>query len=250
MAQSSIEWTEMTWNPTTGCDKISAGCKFCYAEVMSRRLQAMGVEKYENNFELTIHSSELKLPYSWKKPKIVFVNSMSDLFHKDVPLEFIKKVFKVMNECPQHTFQVLTKRADILLKYSSELNWTENIWMGVSVESKKFTERIDLLRQTGAKMKFISIEPLIGAIGKLSLKDIDWVIVGGESGHKARPMKKEWVIDIKNQCSESKVSFFFKQWGGKRKKEAGRVLDGETYDEMPTYAAKNQATENINFMYA
>lgn len=251
MAQSSIEWTEMTWNPTTGCDKISKGCKFCYAEVMSRRLQAMGVEKYENNFELTLHENELKLPYSWKKSKIVFVNSMSDLFHKDVPLEFIKKVFKVMNDCPQHTFQVLTKRADILLKYSSELNWTENIWMGVSVENSKVTERINLLRQTSAKMKFLSIEPLIGAVGNLDLTDIDWVIVGGESGPKARPMKKEWVIDIKNQCTESKVAFFFKQWGGKRKKEAGRELDGETYDEMPVTQSQKKSNKNSpNILYA
>lgn len=251
MAQSSIEWTEMTWNPTTGCDKISKGCKFCYAEVMSRRLQAMGVEKYENNFELTLHENELKLPYSWKKSKIVFVNSMSDLFHKDVPLEFIKKVFKVMNDCPQHTFQVLTKRADILLKYSSELNWTENIWMGVSVENGKVTERINLLRQTSAKMKFLSIEPLIGAVGNLDLTDIDWVIVGGESGPKARPMKKEWVIDIKNQCTESKVAFFFKQWGGKRKKEAGRELDGKTYDEMPIANKTSKLDKNnSNLAYA
>lgn len=251
MAQSSIEWTEMTWNPTTGCDKISAGCKFCYAEVMSKRLQAMGVEKYANNFELSLHDKELRLPYSWKKPKIVFVNSMSDLFHKDVPLEFIKRVFKVMNDCPIHTFQVLTKRADILLKYNSELKWTENIWMGVSVENKKFTNRIDLLRQTDAKMKFLSIEPLIGPVGKIDLTNIDWVIVGGESGPKARPMKKEWVIDIKNQCNASNVAFFFKQWGGKRKKAAGRELDGETYDEMPISFATRKSTENISsFSYA
>lgn len=251
MAQSSIEWTEMTWNPTTGCDKLSAGCKFCYAEIMSRRLKAMGVEKYENNFELTLHESELKLPYSWKKPKIVFVNSMSDLFHKDVPLEFIKKVFKVMNDCSQHTFQVLTKRADILLKYSNELNWTENIWMGVSVENNKFTDRVNLLSQTGAKMKFLSIEPLIGAVTNLDLKNIDWVIVGGESGPKARPIKKEWVLDIKNQCKESNVAFFFKQWGGKRKKAAGRELDGETYDEMPVTQVQKKSNKNSpNLLYA
>ncbi len=234
MAQSSIEWTEMTWNPTTGCDKISAGCKFCYAEIMSRRLHAMGIDKYKNNFKLTIHPESLEIPYTWKKPKIVFVNSMSDLFHKDVPLEYIQRVFKVMNDNPQHTFQVLTKRSDILLKHHSKLTWTPNIWMGVSVENNKVIKRIDHLRQTNAIIKFISIEPLIGPLPELNLDRIHWVIVGGESGPGARPMDKEWVIDIKKQCENDKVAFFFKQWGGKRKKKAGRVLDGKTYDEMPT----------------
>lgn len=235
MAQSSIEWTEMTWNPTTGCDKISAGCKFCYAEVMSKRLQAMGVEKYKDNFKLRIHEDELNIPFTWKKPKVVFVNSMSDMFHKDVPVEFIQKVFKVMRENPQHVFQVLTKRADILRYYDSEglLEWTHNIWMGVSVEHGKEMQRIDLLRETEARVKFLSCEPLIGAIPNMNLQGIDWVIVGGESGRKPRPMKEEWVTDIKNQCQLANVPFFFKQWGGTNKKKTGRLLEGKTWDEMP-----------------
>ncbi len=236
MAQSSIEWTEMTWNPTTGCNKLSAGCKFCYAEVMSRRLQAMGVEKYKDNFKLRIHPKELDLPYTWKKPKVVFVNSMSDMFHKDVPIAFIQQVFKVMKENPQHVFQVLTKRADVLRYYDSEgwLEWTHNIWMGVSVEDSRVRHRIDLLRETGARVKFLSCEPLIGPLPDMNLNGIDWVIVGGESGRKPRPMKPEWVQDIKEQCQRSNTAFFFKQWGGTNKKAAGRELDGQTYDEMPS----------------
>lgn len=235
MAQSSIEWTEMTWNPTTGCNKISAGCKFCYAEVMARRLKAMGVEKYANGFELTMHEDELNTPYTWKKPKIVFVNSMSDLFHKDVPVQFIQKVFRVMKENPQHVFQILTKRADVLLYYDKEgwLEWTHNIWMGVSVENDKVRERIEYLRKTNARVKFLSLEPLLGPLKNLNLSNIDWVIVGGESGHKPRPMKPDWVLDIQEQCEKNDVAFFFKQWGGKNKKAAGRILNGRTYDEMP-----------------
>lgn len=233
MAQSSIEWTELTWNPTTGCTKISAGCKFCYAEVMSRRLKAMGLDKYENGFKLSIHEDALAIPYSWSGSKIVFVNSMSDLFHKNVPLEFIKRVFRVMNENPQHTFQVLTKRSDILLHYDKELNWTPNIWMGVSIEDEKVIGRVNDLRQTSAFVKFLSCEPLIGPLPDLNLENIDWVIVGGESGRKPRPMKPEWVFDIKSQCKASKVAFFFKQWGGTNKKKTGRLLKGKTYDEMP-----------------
>lgn len=236
MAQSSIEWTEMTWNPTTGCNKLSAGCKFCYAEVMSRRLQAMGVEKYKDNFKLRIHEKELELPYTWKKPKVVFVNSMSDLFHKDVPVDFIQRVFRVMKENPQHVFQVLTKRADLLRYYDSEgwLEWTHNIWMGVSVEDKRVLKRMELLQQTGARVKFLSCEPLIGPLPDMQLQGIDWVIVGGESGRTPRPMKPEWVQDIKTQCQRSNVAFFFKQWGGTNKKAAGRELDGQTYSEMPS----------------
>lgn len=235
MAQSSIEWTEMTWNPTTGCTKISAGCKFCYAEVMSRRLKAMGIKKYSNEFELTIHEDELNTPYTWKKPRVVFVNSMSDMFHKDVPVAFIQKVFKVMRENPQHVFQVLTKRADLLRYYDSEgwLEWTHNIWMGVSVENTKVMNRIDLLRQTNARVKFLSCEPLIGRLPNMNLQGIDWVIVGGESGRTPRPMQEEWVTEIKEQCEESRTAFFFKQWGGTNKKKNGRMLDGQTWDEMP-----------------
>lgn len=233
MAQSSIEWTEMTWNPTTGCNKISAGCKFCYAEVMTRRLQAMGIDKYKDGFKIRTHEDALLTPYSWKSPKIVFVNSMSDLFHKDVPLAFIKKVFETMNNCPQHTFQVLTKRSDILLKYHKELNWTHNIWMGVSVEDSRVTHRIDDLRKTNARTKFLSCEPLIGALPKMNLKKIDWVIVGGESGRTPREMNPDWVLDIQEQCKKAKTAFFFKQWGGTNKKKAGRLLNGKVYDEMP-----------------
>lgn len=233
MAQSSIEWTEMTWNPTTGCTKVSAGCKFCYAEIMSRRLQAMGIEKYKDNFEVRTHEDALNIPYTWKGSKIVFVNSMSDLFHKDIPLEFIKKVFKVMNENPQHVFQVLTKRAERLLELHKELKWTHNIWMGVSVENDKVRGRIDCLRKTKAKVKFLSLEPLIGPLSNINLQEIDWVIVGGESGHKPRPMNTNWVLDIQEQCETAEVAFFFKQWGGKNKKAAGRLLNGRTYDEMP-----------------
>ena len=233
MAQSSIEWTEMTWNPTTGCSKISQGCKFCYAEIMSKRLQAMGVEKYKDNFKVRTHPDALRVPYSWKKSKVVFVNSMSDLFHEKVPLSFIKKVFKVMRENPQHVFQVLTKRADRLLKLDDKLKWSPNIWMGVSVENQKVEKRIDLLRQTNAKMKFLSLEPLLGPLPTLNLKKIDWAIVGGESGHNPRPMKVDWVLDIQQQCEKNEVPFFFKQWGGKNKKKNGRLLNGKLYDEMP-----------------
>ena len=233
MAQSSIEWTEMTWNPTTGCDKISAGCKYCYAEVMSRRLEAMGIEKYKNGFELRLHETALHVPYEWKKPKIVFVNSMSDLFHKDVPLSFIQRVFDVMNNTSQHTYQVLTKRAERLYELHDKLNWTTNIWMGVSVENNKAIDRIDFLRETNARVKFLSCEPLIGPLDNLNLESIHWAIVGGESGRRARPMKESWVWDIRQQCADQGVAFFFKQWGGTNKKKAGRTLGGRTYDEMP-----------------
>jgi len=233
MAQSSIEWTEMTWNPTTGCTKVTAGCKFCYAEVMSRRLKAMGVPKYQKGFKIATHEDQLSIPYTWKKSKVVFVNSMSDLFHKDVPLEFIKKVFAVMNDNPQHVFQVLTKRGDVLLKHHAQLKWTHNIWMGVSVEDDRVTDRIDLLRQTGARVKFLSLEPLIGPLPDLDLTGMDWVIVGGESGRKPRPMNSDWVLDIQDQCEKAGVAFFFKQWGGTNKKKTGRILNGRTYDEMP-----------------
>jgi protein gp37 len=233
MAQSSIEWTEMTWNPTTGCTKVSAGCKYCYAEVMTRRLQAMGIDKYKDGFEIRTHDDALDIPYSWKKPKVVFVNSMSDLFHKDVPLDFIKRVFEVMNNTPQHTYQVLTKRADRLFEIHHHLNWTGNIWMGVSVENNKVKDRIDFLRETDAKVKFLSCEPLIGPLTNLNLDGIHWVIVGGESGRKARPMNESWVWDIKQQCEDQNTAFFFKQWGGTNKKKTGRLLGGNTYNNMP-----------------
>ncbi len=238
MAQSSIEWTEMTWNPTTGCTKISQGCKHCYAEIMSRRLKAMGVEKYKNNFQLTLHPETLVVPYSWKKPKIVFVNSMSDLFHEKVPLNYVKKVFKVMNENPQHIFQILTKRGHILNEFHKALEWTDNIWMGVSIENEKVLERVQFLRNTNAKIKFLSCEPLLAPLPNLDLSGIDWVIVGGESGRKPRPMEKEWVIEIKEKCERNSVAFFFKQWGGTNKKKSGRILNGKTNDEMPNISIK------------
>ncbi|HNM71329.1 MAG TPA: phage Gp37/Gp68 family protein [Flavobacteriales bacterium] len=236
MAESSIEWTELTWNPTTGCDKLSAGCKFCYAEVMSRRLHAMGLEKYRNGFQLTVHPDTLKDPFTWSGKRLVFVNSMSDLFHEAVPLTFIMMVFEVMNLTPQHTYQVLTKRADRLAEVAKHLDWTPNIWMGVSVEDKRVLHRIDGLRGTPAHVKFLSCEPLIGPLPGMDLRGIDWVIVGGESGRKPRPMEEEWVLDIKRQCEVFGVDFFFKQWGGTNKKKAGRMLEGRTWDAMPEIA--------------
>ncbi|HEX8278975.1 MAG TPA: phage Gp37/Gp68 family protein [Segetibacter sp.] len=233
MAQSSIEWTEMTWNPSTGCSKISAGCKHCYAEVMTRRLKAMEIEKYKDGFKVRVHEDALSVPFSWKKPKVVFVNSMSDLFHPEVSFSFIEKVFEVMNNTPHHTYQVLTKRAERLYELHSLLNWTANIWMGVSVENEEVVNRIDLLRDTNAAVKFLSCEPLIGPLSKLNLSNINWVIVGGESGRKARPMEEAWVWSIQQQCVKAKVPFFFKQWGGVNKKKTGRQLGGRTYDDIP-----------------
>ena len=233
MAGTSIEWTEVTWNPTTGCTKISQGCKFCYAEVMTKRLQAMGVVKYAQGFKkVVIHPEVLDQPRKWK-PSTIFVNSMSDLFHEDVPLDFVQRVFKVMNECPQHQFQVLTKRAERLEELSPFLTWSPNIWMGVSVENNEVAFRIEHLRRTNAFIKFLSLEPLIGPLTNLNLTNIDWVIVGGESGRSPRSMDTEWVLNIKDQCNKYKVAFFFKQWGGKNKKAAGRILNGRTYDAMP-----------------
>ncbi|MBI5214680.1 MAG: phage Gp37/Gp68 family protein [Ignavibacteriae bacterium] len=235
MAESSIEWTEMTWNPTTGCSKISPGCKFCYAEVMSRRLQAMGLEKYKDGFKVRIHPEALRIPYTWKSSKIVFVNSMSDLFHEKIPLEFIQRVFDVMKDNPNHVFQILTKRAERLFEIHKELDWTHNIWMGVSVENVDYTYRIDLLRRTKAKVKFLSLEPLLGPLPNLKLRKIDWVIAGGESGFRPRPMDADWVLDIQEQCEKANVAFFFKQWGGRNKKANGRELNGKFYNEMPEY---------------
>lgn len=233
MAQTSIEWTELTWNPTTGCSKVSAGCKFCYAEIMSSRLQAMGIEKYRDGFEVRTHDDALSLPYTWGGSKMVFVNSMSDLFHPSIPISFIKDVFMVMNQNPQHVFQVLTKRAERLNEIHHRLNWTENIWMGVSVEDDRVLSRVGLLRNTNAQTKFLSCEPLIGPLHNLNLDNINWVIVGGESGHTPRTMNPEWVIQIRDLCYREQVPFFFKQWGGKNKKENGRLLNGRVYSQMP-----------------
>ena len=242
MAQGSgIEWTESTWNPVTGCTKISPGCKYCYAERMAERLQAMGQANYSNGFALTLQPQMLDLPLKWKKPQTIFVNSMSDLFHKDVPLSYIREVFDVMARANWHRFQVLTKRADRLAELSLELQWAPNIWMGVSVESDRYRGRIDHLRSTDAEIKFLSLEPLLGPLCSLNLSGINWVIVGGESGHKARPMALHWVTDLRDQCRHARVPFFFKQWGGKNKKRAGRLLDGRTWDQMPMDHAR-QAT--------
>ena len=233
MNKTKIEWTESTWNPVTGCTKVSQGCDNCYAERMAKRLQAMGQTNYRNGFELTCHEHVLELPLTWKKPQLIFVNSMSDLFHSKVSKAFIKKVFDVMNRATIHTFQILTKRAERLAKLSNELRWGENIWMGVSVENEKHKDRIDFLRHTAANIKFISFEPLIGTTGNLNLKNIDWAIVGGESGPGARYMDTEWVKYIRDQCLQQKVPFFFKQWGGVNKKKTGRELEGKYWNQMP-----------------
>lgn len=233
MAISTIEWTESTWNPVTGCTKISLGCANCYAERMALRLQAMGQSNYINGFNLTMHEHSLRLPLGWKRPQTIFVNSMSDLFHKDVPVEFIQKVFDVMGRAHWHRFQILTKRSDRICELGPKLLWRSNIWMGVSVENQDYTVRIDHLRKTGAIIKFLSLEPLLGPLPDLNLKGIDWVIVGGESGPGAKQMDRTWVVDIRNQCHKAKVPFFFKQWGGTNKKKAGRMLEGRAWDEMP-----------------
>jgi len=230
---SKIEWTETTWNPVTGCGKISSGCSNCYAERMAYRLFCMGVARYKNGFDVTLQPDIIELPKSWKKPRIIFVNSMSDLFHKNVPTSYIRKVFQTMNECPQHVFQILTKRSERMLQVSSKLNWTQNIWMGVTVENNNYTSRINDLIATPAYIKFLSIEPLIGPINNLKLKGISWVIVGGESGPNARPIERKWVTDIRDLCIKKNVPFFFKQWGGINKKKNGRELDNRTWNEMP-----------------
>lgn len=230
---TGIEWTESTWNPVTGCNKISPGCKHCYAEVMAKRLRAMGQPNYKDGFKLTLQPKMLELPLLWKKPQTIFVNSMSDLFHENVPLEYILQVFHVMRRAHWHRFQVLTKRASRLAELSPKIGWPENVWMGVSVENSNYVERIDDLRTTGARVKFLSLEPLLGPLENLDLAKIDWVIVGGESGHRSRPMNPEWVTNIRDQCRQARVAFFFKQWGGTNKKKAGRVLEGRIYSEMP-----------------
>lgn len=235
-SKSAIEWTESTWNPLTGCTKISPGCKHCYAERMAKRLQAMGQPNYRNGFELTLHDHALEIPLNWKQPQMIFVNSMSDLFHEDVPLEFIQKVFDTMTKAYWHTFQVLTKRSDRLLEFDKELLWPENVWMGVSVENQNYTFRIDHLRETHAVIKFLSLEPLLGPLVNLNLSGIHWVIVGGESGPGARPIQGSWIRDIRDQCLDAGVPFFFKQWGGTNKKKSGRELDGRTWDELPRLA--------------
>lgn len=230
---SSIEWTNMTWNPVTGCTKVSQGCKNCYAERMAKRLKAMGVDRYRDGFAVTLHEDLIETPKRWKGSKLVFVNSMSDVFHEKVPLEFIQRMFKTMRECPQHTFQLLTKRSERLVELAPHLEWAPNIWMGVSVEDSRVIKRIDDLRSVPAYVRFLSCEPLIGSLTGLNLEGIHWVIAGGESGPRSRPMEARWVIEIKDACEQADVAFFFKQWGGTRKDLTGRELNGRTYDEFP-----------------
>jgi len=246
MAISKIEWTESTWNPVTGCTKISSGCKNCYAERMSMRLKKMGQPNYARGFQVTLHEHVLEYPLRWKKPQNIFVNSMSDLFHEQVPDYFIFKVFNIMKVANWHRFQILTKRSARLIELASRLDWPENIWVGVSVENDEVIYRIDDLRWVPAKIRFLSLEPLLGPIAFLDLNNIDWVIVGGESGPGARPMNIEWVLEIKEKCIEQNVPFFFKQWGGTNKKKAGRLLEGRTWDEMPLDRSDN---ENILYKF-
>jgi len=236
-SNSAIEWTESTWNPLTGCTKVSPGCKHCYAERMALRLQTMGQPNYARGFQLAMHENALELPVKWKKPQTIFVNSMSDLFHDEVPVEFIANVFDVMCRADWHRYQLLTKRSGRLLELSPSLPWKPHIWMGVSVESLRYVFRIDHLRKTGAAVRFLSLEPLLGPLPGLNLEGIDWVIVGGESGPGSRPMAPEWAMSIRDQCLQARVPFFFKQWGGTRKKAAGRELEGKTWDEMPALAS-------------
>ena len=240
--RSNIEWTEATWNPTTGCDRTSPGCDHCYALTLAKRLKAMGAQKYQRDgddrtsgpgFGLTLHPDALDLPRRWATPRTVFVNSMSDLFHDDVPTRFIAKVFDVMLSTPQHTYQVLTKRSRRLLRVRQELEWPRNVWMGVSIENDRYAFRADHLRAVPAAVRFLSVEPMLGPIASLDLNGIDWVIVGGESGPGARPIRPEWVTNIRDRCRDQGVAFFFKQWGGRTPKAGGRELDGRTWDELP-----------------
>lgn len=242
MSQSQIEWTDATWNPVTGCTRVSAGCDHCYAAKLTKRLAAMGQSKYIGlinpkkkhfNGVVKLHPDGLEQPLKWKKPQVIFVNSMSDLFHKDVPLDFIQEVFDIMRRADWHQFQILSKRSERLEELSPLIDWPENVWQGVSVEDESVAFRIDNLRRTGAFIKFLSLEPLLGAMPELPLEGIDWVIVGGESGPSARPMDPEWVREIREQCLDKGVPFFFKQWGGRNKKRTGRLLDGRTWDQMP-----------------
>jgi protein gp37 len=236
MAASKIEWTEATWNPVTGCDKISAGCLNCYAERMARRLQAMGQPHYSTGFNIALHPESLETPLTWKKPQMVFVNSMSDLFHKNVPDSFILDIFNVMRKAKWHIFQVLTKRSERMENFASKLVWPSNVWMGVTIERADYVFRARHLKNVPAKVRFLSMEPLLGPVRELDLSGIHWVIVGGESGPGARPMEEPWILDIRKQCGEAGVPFFFKQWGGVNKKKAGWNLDGKTYDEWPRQA--------------
>ena len=235
--RSAIEWTNSTWNPVTGCTKISPGCAHCYAERFARRLQAMGQPNYARGFQVTLHEHALELPLRWRRPQMIFVNSMSDLFHESVPVWFIERVFDVMQRASWHMFQVLTKRAERMAELAPQLHWARNIWAGVSVENDRYLGRIELLRSVPASVRFVSFEPLLGPIERVELAGIHWVIVGGESGPGARPMREEWVLSLRDQCQAAGVPFFFKQWGGPNKRRTGRLLEGRTWDEMPIEVA-------------
>ncbi|MFN3256272.1 MAG: DUF5131 family protein [Ilumatobacter sp.] len=244
--KSAIEWTEATWNPTTGCDQVSPGCDNCYALTLSKRLKAMGSQKYQLDgdprtsgpgFKLTVHENSLDVPRRWAAPRLIFVNSMSDLFHKDVPIAFIRRVFDVIRETPQHTYQMLTKRSKRLERIADQLDWPSNLWMGVSVETDRYLFRIDHLRNVPAAVRFVSAEPLLGALGAVNLEGIHWVIAGGESGPHSRPVEQEWVTELRDGCADAKVAFFFKQWGGRTPKAGGRELEGEVWDQLPTQVA-------------
>lgn len=233
MSKSLIQWTHSSWNPVTGCDHVSPGCDNCYAERMAHRLQAMGVAKYRNGFNVTLHPNTLDHPLKWETPRLIFVNSMSDLFHPEVPISFVRKVFDTIGRARQHQFQLLTKRSKRLLRLSGKLDWPDNLWMGVTVELRDYLFRINDLRRTPATIKWLSLEPLLGDLGDVDLTDIDWVVVGGESGPGARPIKRAWVANLRSQCRKQNVPFFFKQWGGPNKKSTGRLLDGREYSEYP-----------------
>ena len=241
---SRIEWTQTTWNPVTGCSKISEGCKHCYAERMSLRLKAMGMAKYRRGFEVSQHKEALGSPSTWTRPTLAFVNSMSDLFHDAVDVGFIRSVFEVMNRHPQHTFQVLTKRPDRAVALDHDLHWTSNVWLGTSIENERRLDRLETVRRTSARTKFLSLEPLLGPLSGLDLSGIDWVIAGGESGPGARPMDPDWVRQIRDLCVARRVPFFFKQWGGVNKKRAGRLLDGRTWDQMPIVLKASKASSH------
>jgi protein gp37 len=243
---SAIEWTGSTWNPITGCSKISPGCQHCYAERMANRLQAMGQPNYKNGFKVTLQEKMLNLPLYWRKPQTVFVNSMGDLFHEDIPVTFLLAVFNIMRRAHWHTFQILTKRSQRLAELNSIIDWPPNVWMGVTIENTEYRHRAEHLRSTGARIKFLSLEPLLGPIFYLDLTSIDWVIVGGESGPGARRIEKEWVVDLREQCQYAGVPFFFKQWGGTNRKKTGRLLDGRTWDELPRIPKSEQVISIFN----
>lgn len=235
--KTAIEWTEATWNPVTGCSKVSPGCAHCYAETFAERWRGIPDHPYEQGFDLRLWPGRLAQPLRWRKPRTIFVNSMSDLFHEEIPDHFVQEVFAVMEQANWHTFQVLTKRPERAVELSTRLPWPDNVWLGVSIENRRFVSRADLLREVPAAVRFISAEPLLGPLEGLSLKEIDWLIAGGESGARHRPVRVEWLRDLRDRCVGEGVAFFFKQWGGARPKSGGRSLDGKTWDEMPGQVA-------------